>query len=354
MRILADATLPNINDYCDNFFDLVLYHNQLDLLTHINNADILICRSTLNVNEKLLKSSKLKCVATASSGTDHIDKRYLKLNNIELIDAKGTNAGAVCDYVLATISWLIKEKLIVANKVGIVGVGAVGSKLWRILEFLGFEVKGYDPLKEKRCADFKSCRIEDLYSVDVICIHANLHETQPNPSLNLFNYSLLKKLKRGVVIINASRGDIVNEADLLTIDNVIPQRSIIYCTDVFSDEPNINPDIVSYAKISTPHIAGHSIEAKNNAVRKIFKDLYNIYAPYLLAKEEYFEADSLINYMQSCPVGSRFILQNSKFQEEILGKYNPYYETQIIKLAKDKREAFINLRKNHTFRHDFF
>ncbi len=346
MHVLADASLPNISKHLNNFFDLTLFTNKSNLLAKIDNADILICRSTLKVNEELLKSSKIKCVATASSGTDHIDKEYLKSSNITLLDAHGTNAQAVCDYVLASLAWLKRYRYVAAKKVGIVGVGAVGSKLWQMLELYGFEVIGYDPLRAQKDSNFKSCNIEDLYSLDIICVHANLHTTFPYPSFNLFNSSLLKKLKSGVIIINAARGGIVNEEDLLAVNN-----DIIYCTDVFLEEPNMNHDIVNYATLCTPHIAGHSIEAKDNAVKIIVENLYNLYA-----------ANSNVSFCNLTgfidPVikslESGISIENMKLQDKILSKYNPYPETEALKLAKNKQEAFIDLRKSHTFRHDFF
>lgn len=340
MRVLADASITNIDQYFSDFFDLILYANASDLLAHIDSADILVCRSTLKVDESLLKSSMIKCVATASSGTDHIDKQNLMSKKIKLIDAHGVNAQAVCDYVLATLTFLKKEGYYLGKKVGIVGVGAVGSKLSSILDLLDFDVIGYDPLKDLHSTDFKTCDIEELYLADIICIHANLHTTLSNPSLNLFDSKLLRQLKPGVIIINAARGGIVNEQALLATDK------IVYCTDVYLSEPNINRYIVDYATICTPHIAGHSIEAKINSSEKIIKDIYAEYAPAVP-----FLQSEIIKNNKSVKCYD-FSLDSIKFQDFILGKYNPYYETQLMKLAEDKSKAFIELRNSHNIRYD--
>lgn len=350
MRVLVDATLPSIGNYLDKYFDLIFYHNNNDLLANIDSSDILICRSTLQITSKLLKTSQLKYIATASSGTDHIEKEYLKTRNIKLIDAKGANAQSVCDYVLSSLAWLTKHSYLKGNKVGIVGLGAIGSKLSQILKLFGFEIVGYDPIKFKQYSN-----IHDLYDADVICIHANLHATLPNPSLNLFDINLLEKLNPGVVIINAARGGIVKEADLLKIN-----KKIIYCTDVFASEPNVNQEIVSFATLVTPHIAGHSIEAKQNAVKYIAnfilklvdKDCSSLLSSNKLIKSfKDFIMEQNIEFKGSkiCP-----ILNDMDIQDKILNIYNPYFETQALKLAKDKMKTFIELRKSHTFRHDFF
>lgn len=350
MRVLIDASLPRIHEYLSEYFDLSIYDNYADLVAKIADVDILVCRSTLKVNENLLKNSRLKCVATASSGSDHIDKQYLQSKQIKVIDAKGTNAQAVCDYVLATLVWLHKQGYYSRNKVGIVGLGFVGSKLWKILNFLGFEVIGYDPLKNSHDY-YKSCKLEDLYSVDIVCIHANLHANSPYPSLDLFNADLLKKLKPGVIIINAARGGIVNEVDLLQIDN------IVYCTDVFLSEPNINKQIISYTKLCTPHIAGHTIEAKINAVKKIALELVTMFAKSLFKKTINPALFSIENNNHAFgyheEFGDNINFKNLEFQNTILSRYNPFFETQVMKLADDKCKAFIELRKKHNFRHDF-
>ena len=104
MNILADATLPSLQDWFGIPFNLSVYHSNHDLQQQLPQNNIVICRSTLRVNKKLLEGTPIKAVATASSGIDHIDSDYLTQNGIELFDAKGCNAGSVADYVLATLA----------------------------------------------------------------------------------------------------------------------------------------------------------------------------------------------------------------------------------------------------------
>ena len=341
MQILADASLPNVQKHLASCFDLTLYTSPEELSAKISQADFLVCRSTLKVTPELLNSSKIKCVATASSGTDHIDKNYLATRDIRLIDAKGTNAHAVCDYVFASLALLIKRSLAKVQKLAIIGAGEVGSLLASRLKKFSFTVNSYDPLKVLRDHSFQSCNLDELYTADLICVHANLHNNLPYPSLNFFNKELFAKLKPGVIVINAARGGIVNEEDLLANSN-----NIIYCTDVYHAEPQINPQIVDYAEICTPHIAGHSIEAKDLAVSHIADSLRKIY----LDKQE---VDGFIN--QRVGEGSADLqFQNPQNLDRILQQYDPTAETLALKAAQDKMDAFISLRKKHSFRHDFF
>ena len=235
MQILADASLPNVQRHLGVSFELTLYNNHEELLAKIGQAEILVCRSTLKVSKELLASTKISCVATASSGTDHIDKTYLSAKGIRLIDAKGTNSSSVCDYVFASLALLTKLSLAKVQKIAIIGSGEVGSLLSARLKQFNFTVSSYDPTKALRNKSFISCDLQEIYAADLICIHADLHNNLPYPSLDLFNHEFLARLQKGTIIINAARGGIVNEKDLLANNN-----DIVYCTDVYCFEPQIN------------------------------------------------------------------------------------------------------------------
>jgi len=337
MKILADASLPGLPHAFPAPFDLSLYEQASDLHTHLHGQSILLCRSTLHVDESLLEGHLLRYVATASSGTDHIDHHSLEILGIQLLDAKGSNATAVADYVVSCVAYLQKYEQFSGLKAGIIGMGAVGSKVAQRLQTLNFDVISYDPPKTKRDADYLSCSMDELLDCDLICVHANLHDNAPDASRNLLNKSFLKKLKPGTAIINASRGEIVNEDDLLSLDN-----PILYCTDVFTDEPEINEKIVDYATLCTPHIAGHSQEAKYRAVQMISEQLHHHYH---LRLPEY---DTVkVSHIPEFKPGK-------SWQDYVLSLFNPVDDTVGLKLANDKTEAFIKLRKAHLNRHDFY
>ena len=147
MKLLADASLPGLKEAFPTSFDLSLYHNEKELKQLINKQDILLCRAQLKVDHSLLADSDIADVATASSGSDNLDKAYLKSRNINFLDAKGCNANAVADYVFCCLGLLTRKKLIKGKKIGLVGIGHVGSALARRLIATGFELLCYDPLK---------------------------------------------------------------------------------------------------------------------------------------------------------------------------------------------------------------
>jgi erythronate-4-phosphate dehydrogenase len=332
MNILADASLPGLNVAFASGFNVCLYHHAEEVPNLLANQDLLLCRSTLKVTADLLNKHTLKYVATASSGTDHIDSNYLNKQGIVLIDAKGCNAISVADYVLASLAYLDKYHAPLGNMIGIIGMGHVGMEVSSRLGTFDFHLLGYDPLKK----DYQSAQLQDLYGCDILCIHAELHQNNPHPSVNLINHDFLAQLKPGCILINAARGGILNEEALLC-----NKKPLIYCTDVYLNEPNVDSRIIDKATLCTPHIAGHSLEAKYAAVALVSKQIHKIAG---LPLPEF-----------AAPILSTSVTlkANCTWQERILSIYNPNDETQALKQALDKKSAFLQLRKNHQNRHDF-
>lgn len=336
IKILADSTLPHLNALFEGAFELTVYHNEESLCAGLPFHDILLCRSTLRVTEKHLANTPIQCVATASSGVDHIDTAYLEAHGIKLVDAKGCNAEAVADYVMSTLAWLIKNANMVGKQAGVVGVGEVGSRVVSRLRAAGMDVIQYDPLRARVDPTMQSCTLHDLTTCDLLFIHANLHDTAPFPSKNLVDADFLIQLKPGACLINAARGGIVNEEALL--QNTQP---LIYCTDVYANERAIDPRIIAFSTLCTPHIAGHSIEAKSRAVETIAHALHAYYG---------FSMPRMLNLPK--PAYSP-MLTGEGWSDQALRLYNPMTETTVLKNASDKQAAFLTLRQAHHYRHDF-
>lgn len=337
MNILADASLPGLKAAFPAPFNLTLYEKPDEIPLLIEQQDVLLCRANLKVDENHLPESSLRYVATASSGIDHIDSFFLKKQGIKLLDAKGCNASSVADYLMSCLAFLDTQHLIKGKKAGIIGMGAVGSTVYHRLRALDFQIKTYDPPKALIDTHFKSCTLDDLLDCDLLCIHAALHNKPPYPSIHLLNSVFLEQLKPGCLIINAARGGIIDETALLQTT-----KPLIYCTDVYANEPAIEKKIVDKALLCTPHIAGHSLEAKFRAVEMISRQLHEI----LHLKMPEFLKPSFVNQQ----VHQKF----NNWQELTLSIYNPIDETCSLKKAGNNEQAFQALRKQHQTRHDFF
>lgn len=329
LKILADERLPHLHQLFPKPFSITTYKTDSELQSLIGSCDILICRSTLRIDALLLANSPIQCVATASSGTCHIDLDYLNAHHISLFDAKGCNAPAVADYVTSTLAWLEKNVVLQGKRAGVIGVGEVGTRVMGRLQSAGYDVVCYDPYKHHP-------NFQALSDCDVLCIHPNLHQLPPYPSLNLINGDFLSKLKPNVALINASRGGIVNEADLLNT-----KKPIHYCTDVFLQEPDINSDIIAFATLCTPHIAGHSIEAKRNSMISLSVQLHT-----------HFNLSPLTELKQSSDL-TPYFQGKAPWQEVVLSHYNPYADTHVLKNTPNKTTAFLTQRQMHMNRHDF-
>lgn len=330
LKILADKTLPLLNLFHPTF-TVTFYDDLKTLKSHLPSHDILLCRSTLKVNEALLKKTNISCVATASSGTDHIDKTYLDKNHITLLDAKGCNAHAVADYVSSSLSWILKHRGLLNTAAGVIGLGHVGRKVAQRLRVFGLTVHEYDPPRAEVDPSFQTITLEAIQNCGLLCLHPDLHRMQPHATYHLINAHFLEKLAPKTVIINASRGNIVDETALLS-------SSIVYCTDVYNNEPEIQSNIVDYATLCTPHIAGHSIEAKKNAII------------YLVAQLHAHFQQPLAQDISACSPIKRH--KQIGLVDDWLEHYDPSQETLALKYASDKTKAFIELRKAHQFRHD--
>jgi len=337
MKILADASLPGLNEAFPKPFKLSQYHSNDELIRLLDNQDILLCRANTKINRDLIKqNTSLKYIATASSGSDHLESNYLESLNIQILDAKGCNATAVADYVVSTIAYLEQHHLMPGKKAGVIGLGHVGSIVFKRLQAAGFDVLCYDPLKANEESTFNSCKKEELMSCNLLCIHAELHSNPPHPSVNLIDESFLAELKPGTVLINASRGGVVAENALLNTPT-----PLIYCTDVFLNEPEVNPDVINKATLCTPHIAGHSIEAKYKAVSLISEQIHQL-------------AQLPVPQITFPSMPNQLPLNDNKtWQEHLLSIYDPSKETLELKKGIDKKSCFLSLRKKHTVRHDF-
>jgi erythronate-4-phosphate dehydrogenase len=336
MNILVDASLPDLSRLFPKPFRLTQYHSLDQVKPMLADHTILLCRSTLRIDAALLQGSAIQYVATASSGTDHIDHHYLASQHIRLFDAKGSNALAVTDYVTATMAWLEQNITLTGRTAGVIGVGRVGTHVVSRLRALQYDVLCCDPYQAKLNPTEQYLPLEALTACDVLCVHANLHSLDPYPTHNLINHDFLAKLKPGVVLINASRGGIVNECALLNAN-----KPIHYCTDVFLHEPNINPSIVKFATLCTPHIAGHSIEAKLNSVVQLSEQIHRT----LNLSPPLPQADT----RPTLPA----LRMGDSWQERLLREYNPYHETQRLKNHPDTTGTFLTQRQAHTTRHDF-
>ncbi len=222
----------------------------------IEGADALIIRTRTRCDERLLKGSTVKHIATATIGFDHIDMEYCNKNNITVTTAAGCNARGVLQWVAAAlIDILTKESKQPSDlTLGVVGVGNVGRLIAEYSTAWGFNVICCDPPRQNaEGGDFVP--LEELFKAcDIVTFHTPLDST----TFHMLNKDNIGLLKPNAIIINTSRGEVVD-------NNILEQyRNHPIYLDVWEQEPNISPILLSQAIVSTPHIAGYTLQGKAN------------------------------------------------------------------------------------------
>lgn len=231
MKIIADEAIPYLKGIFENECEVEYYPGSEITPQRVKDADALIVRTRTKCNAQLLEGSKVKVIASATIGTDHIDRAWCQSHNIALFNAPGCNSGGVLQYFLTALFKCLSTRELWQKflnsapdaagaaesapfTVGVIGVGNVGSKVAAACEGLGFEVLRNDPPKERqqtlaynsgylRIVDFKDYYSLDylLENSDVVTLHVPLDET----TRGMADASFFARMKPGAIFINSSR-----------------------------------------------------------------------------------------------------------------------------------------------------
>jgi erythronate-4-phosphate dehydrogenase len=269
MQLVIDENIAFAKEAFSQFGDVLLVSGRQITNEILHNADALIVRSITKVDEKLLQNTNIKFVGTATIGTDHIDFNYLDEHNIAFADAKGCNADSVAEYVYtALLKIAVDNKLTLKNRsIGIIGVGNVGSRVAKYAEALGLKVYKNDPPKQRTGEGSNYVSLEEALQADIISLHVPLNKTGIDKTLHLLDEKKLNKINDNTIIINTSRGAVVDNEALLDITDKKQFKVIL---DVWEGEPLINTDLLQKVLIGSAHVAGYSLEGKVNGTKMIY------------------------------------------------------------------------------------
>lgn len=273
MKIVADENIPLIHEVFDGLGDVKTYPGRSITAEHVKAADVLLVRSVTNVNESLLADSNVKFVGTCTIGTDHIDLDYLDNNGIGFSAAPGCNAHAVVDYVLSALVVLsIQQGFDLKDRcVGIVGVGNVGGRLKARLEAVGVRCLCTDPLHDDQNIPGLVHLDQLIAEAEIVSLHTPLTTSGDHPTFHLFGRENLSRLKPGCVLINTSRGSVIDNEALLGV--LLERNDLSVVLDVWEGEPEISLPLLAQVALGTPHIAGYSLDGKVNGTRMVYQAL---------------------------------------------------------------------------------
>jgi len=271
VKILADQNIPCVADAFADLGQVRLMPGRDIRRNHLQDYRCLLTRTVTRVNSELLDGSAVEFVGTATIGTDHIDLQFLKSAGIGCSNAAGCNAEAASEYVVSGLFALAQRRNLdpFSLRAGIVGFGNVGSRLVHKLEILGIECLVNDPpLQEsgdKRRDWVDLDRI--LRQCDFISLHTPLTKSGPYPTFHLLNDRGLQSMRRDCLLVNAARGEIVDNGALLAV--LQRREDLTVFLDTWENEPLVNRELLRRVDLATPHIAGYSVEGRLRGTQMI-------------------------------------------------------------------------------------
>ncbi|MCA1902110.1 MAG: 4-phosphoerythronate dehydrogenase PdxB [Candidatus Hydrogenedens sp.] len=353
MLIIADENIPYVKEGFNQFGEVITVHGRKITKDIIKNADILLVRSITKVNADLLEGSSIRFIGTATIGYDHIDLDYINSKGIAFSSAPGSNANSVAEYVVSGLLQLEQNHgyKLQGKKIGIVGVGNVGSRVAKKVPALGLFPVLYDPPLAEKMNNYPLFEaLETILNCDIITFHVPLEKKSPYPTFHMADKDFFAKIQKGTVIINTSRGAVIETESLLNaIEQGIISHSII---DVWENEPNININLLKKVTIGTPHIAGYSFDGKVNGTYQLYLALCN----FLKEKPTWDYRKNL----PDPPIKEIHITDNNPLiLHSIVHKiYNITADDKALREIENKEESergsyFDLLRKNYPIRREF-
>lgn len=268
MRIIIDNKIPYINVVLEPFFEVIYLPGSLTTKEAVKDADALITRTRTICSKETLEGSRVKFIATATIGFDHIDVNFCEAAGIQWANAPGCNAESVNQYISsALVSWSIRKRAALKGKtIGIVGVGQVGSRVAKTCDILGMKVLLNDPPRARAEGSSRFVSLESIQEqADVISFHVPLNMEGVDRTCHMVNGDFIENLKKEPLIINTCRGEVF---DSEAVHKAMEASAISgMVLDCWEHEPDIDLRLLKAADFGTPHIAGYSKDGKANGTR---------------------------------------------------------------------------------------
>jgi erythronate-4-phosphate dehydrogenase len=268
MKIIIDNKIPFIEGSLEPYADVVYCPASAITAAVVRDADCLIVRTRTACNHELLHGSAVKFIASATIGTDHINGEWCSKHGVAWAAAAGCNASAVLQYTAtALLAYAQRHSMLLQGKtIGIIGLGNVGSRVAMFAKALGMRIMCCDPpLHAAGRMDAGASLYEIAECCDVITFHTPLTCTGKHATYHLANADFFSYLRRCPLLINTSRGEVVDEVALCHALRTGAARDAIL--DVWENEPCISHETLSLAAIGTSHIAGYSANGKRMAAQ---------------------------------------------------------------------------------------
>jgi erythronate-4-phosphate dehydrogenase len=265
IRIVADDKIPFLKGALEEVAEMVYLPGSQITNGDLADADALITRTRTRCNRELLERTGIAIIASATIGYDHIDTEYCDSAGIAWSNAPGCNSSSVQQYVVSTLLYLASQRKLDLRKLslGVIGVGNVGKKVKSAGEALGMKVLLNDPPRAREEGEDGFVSLDQLLAeADILTLHVPLNRGGSDNTFHLVSRDFIAGAKNGAVLINTSRGSVVDEQALMEGIGRSDFSDVVL--DVFEQEPDIDSMLLEAITLATPHIAGYSLDGKAN------------------------------------------------------------------------------------------
>lgn len=331
LRIAADRAVPFLEGILEPYARMTYLPGREFAPDAVRDADALIVRTRTRCDERLLGGSRVRLIATATIGFDHIDLDYCRRAGIEVVTAAGCNARGVLQWAGAVLAYLSRRQGWKPRdmRLGIVGVGHVGSLVREYAEAWGFSVLCCDPPREER-EHLGFLPLEEVArQSDLLTFHTPLDAT----TRHMAGARLLDLLPEGAVVLNSSRGEVVDTAAL-------PRSGHGWVLDVWENEPHLDATLLRDALLATPHIAGYTLQGKANATAAV---VGAVARRFHLPLEGWYPEG--VAPSRPLPIA----------WEELCARIGTYFDIEAqSRRLKEAPELFERMRDGYAYRQEFF
>ena len=283
--VAVDGIRKEIEGAGNELVLLEKYTDAAQLLDAVKDADALIVRSDKVTTAVLDAAAKLKIAVRAGAGYDNIDTEYAKQKGVVVENTPGQNSNAVAELVFGLLVYAVRNFYngkagteLMGKKLGILAFGNVGRNVARIAKGFGMDVYAYDAFCPKDAIE--QAGVHAVGSQDALfeqCDIVSLHIPATPETRQSINYALVGKMKKGGIVINTARKEVVDEPELLKL--MAERDDLKYITDI---KPDADADFAKFEGryFSTPKKMGaQTAEANINAgiaaarqINAFFKD----------------------------------------------------------------------------------
>ena len=263
MKIIVDNKIPYIKGALEPYAEVVYLPGKLTTAEVVKDADALVTRTRTICSPGILEGSKVRFIATATIGFDHIDTAYCKTAGIEWTNAPGCNAESVNQYISSALCSYSRRHgyALEGRTIGIVGVGQVGSRVAKTCEILGMKVLLNDPPRERKEGSSQFVSLQTVsQQADIITFHVPLNMDGVDRTFHMAGPEFLHGLKKKALIINTCRGEVFESKAVHAAKLSGALSGVII--DCWENEPELDLNLLKLADYGTSHIAGYSKDGK--------------------------------------------------------------------------------------------